>query len=195
MALQCTVAILNRDYIQQPYLHLIHDSICAQDVVLLVWVLFCIFYGPGGFSTTRQTNHHQDLRRKYWGNILQTRYHQHLLSTDRVKVVVAKSSQSLLLQLLIHIVCRLLCRMIRCILNIAKSLIDQELLQKPKIQFFGPASKSPANIISLFISTRDVHEYASTRTWQRWCDAMMPGITLIMKIVKNKMRMTNPPYT
>ncbi len=77
---------LYSDYIQQAHLHLFHYSICAQDVVLLVRVLFSIFYGPGGFSATRQTNHHQDLRRKHGFNILQARFLQYPFPTTHVHV-------------------------------------------------------------------------------------------------------------
>lgn len=46
----------------QTNLHLVHDGICAQDVVLLLRISLCMLYGPGSLSTGRQANHHQDLK-------------------------------------------------------------------------------------------------------------------------------------
>lgn len=46
----------------QTNLHLVHDGICAQDVVLLLRVSLCILHGPSGLSACRQANHHQDLQ-------------------------------------------------------------------------------------------------------------------------------------
>ena len=46
---------------QSFHLHLVHDGVGAQDVVLLLWMLLSVLRGPRGLSTGRQTNHHQDL--------------------------------------------------------------------------------------------------------------------------------------
>lgn len=45
----------------QTNLHLVHDGIGAQDVVLLLRVALCVLHGPGGLSTGREADHHQDL--------------------------------------------------------------------------------------------------------------------------------------
>lgn len=42
-------------------LHLVHDGICAQDVVLLFRISLCMFHSPCGLSTGRKANHHKDL--------------------------------------------------------------------------------------------------------------------------------------
>lgn len=42
-------------------LHLVHDGICAQDVVLLLRILLGVFDSPCGFSTGGKANHHKDL--------------------------------------------------------------------------------------------------------------------------------------
>lgn len=43
------------------YLHLIHDGVRAQNVVLLVGVGLCMLYGPSGLSASREAHHHQNL--------------------------------------------------------------------------------------------------------------------------------------
>lgn len=48
----------------QTNLHLVHDGVGAQDVVLLVGVGRCVLYGPSGFTAGGQANHHQDLTSK-----------------------------------------------------------------------------------------------------------------------------------
>lgn len=42
-------------------LHLVHDGICAQDVVLLLRISLCVLHSPCGLSTGRKANHHKDL--------------------------------------------------------------------------------------------------------------------------------------
>lgn len=42
-------------------LHLVHDGVGAQDVVLLLRVALRVLHGPGGLSTSREADHHQDL--------------------------------------------------------------------------------------------------------------------------------------
>lgn len=53
--------MLSVGVVAQTNLHLIHDGICAQDVVLLLRVCLCMLYSPSGLPTGRQTYHHQDL--------------------------------------------------------------------------------------------------------------------------------------
>lgn len=43
------------------HLHLIHNGIGAQDVVLLLRVGLCMLDSPGGLPAGGQANHHQDL--------------------------------------------------------------------------------------------------------------------------------------
>lgn len=42
-------------------LHLVHDGICAQDVVLHLGVTLSVLHSPRGLSTGRKANHHEDL--------------------------------------------------------------------------------------------------------------------------------------
>lgn len=57
-----TVGVCVWGLVSQTNLHLVHDGISAQDVVLLVRVTFCMLNGPSCLSTCRQANHHQDLK-------------------------------------------------------------------------------------------------------------------------------------
>lgn len=42
-------------------LHLVHDGICAQDVVLLLRISLCVLHSPCGLSTGGKADHHKDL--------------------------------------------------------------------------------------------------------------------------------------
>lgn len=52
----------------QTNLHLVHDGVGAQDVVLLLRVGLCVLYGPSSLSTGGQADHHQDLKVNNWLN-------------------------------------------------------------------------------------------------------------------------------
>lgn len=64
-SIKVNVAIVNSDEFLQDqvciHLHLVHDGIGTQDVVLLLRVALCILHGPGGLSARRKANHHQNL--------------------------------------------------------------------------------------------------------------------------------------
>lgn len=56
-------------------LHLVHDGICAQDVVLLLRISLCVLHSPCGLSTGGKANHHKDLTQVKRNKGLAVLYH------------------------------------------------------------------------------------------------------------------------
>lgn len=71
-------------------LHLVHDGIGAQDVVLLLRVGLCMLYGPSCLSTGRQANHHQDLKQVHKKNVYSASRCKDYVITVKIKPLLNK---------------------------------------------------------------------------------------------------------